>query len=252
MEAVIIAGGLGVRLLPLTEHCPKHLLPVAGIPFVVHQLTKLAEADIGRVVLATSYLADQFEPVLGDGSRWGIELVYVREQTPLGTGGAISNAAIHLRSKTAEPVVIFNGDILSGHDLSAQIAQHRDREAEVTLHLVEVEDARAFGCVPTDDAGNVLGFVEKSPNPVSRQINAGCYVFTSEHFRRDLPGPGVSRAGDVSRVAGEPSSRHGLPRQSLLARRRDARCAAPSVGRRRPRDRGELCLSWADRRCLAG
>ncbi|MGI8887785.1 MAG: sugar phosphate nucleotidyltransferase [Nocardioidaceae bacterium] len=188
MEAVIIAGGLGVRLLPLTEHCPKHLLPVAGIPFVVHQLTKLAEADIGRVVLATSYLADQFEPVLGDGSRWGIELVYVREQTPLGTGGAISNAAIHRRSKPAEPVVIFNGDILSGHDLSAQIAQHRDREAEVTLHLVEVEDARAFGCVPTDDAGNVLGFVEKSPNPVSRQINAGCYVFTRSIFDAISPG----------------------------------------------------------------
>jgi len=147
------------------------------VPFVLHQLAKLSAAGIERVVLATSYYADQFRPVLGDGSAWGLELVYVREAEPLGTGGAIRNAARHLFSGAADPVVILNGDILSGHSLSDQLISHRSHDAEVTLHLVEVDDARAYGCVPTDPGGAVTAFVEKSQTPVSRQINAGCYVF---------------------------------------------------------------------------
>ncbi len=177
VEAVIVAGGLGTRLRPLTEHRPKHLLPVAGIPFVVHQIAKLAEAGVDRVVLATSYHAELFEPVLGDGSRWDLELVYVTENEPLGTAGAIRNAASRLDPAGTDPIVILNGDILSGHDLRAQISYHQDRAAEITLHLVEVDDARAYGCVPTDDEGRVTAFLEKSPDPVSRQINAGCYLF---------------------------------------------------------------------------
>jgi mannose-1-phosphate guanylyltransferase len=178
VEAVIVAGGLGTRLLPLTEHRPKHLLPVGGVPFVAHQLAKLGGAGIGRVVLATSYYADMFEPTLGDGSAWGVELVYVREEIPLGTAGAIRSAATFLESAPDDPVVILNGDILSSHDLSAQLDHHRSAGADVTLHLVAVDDARAYGCVPTDDDGTVIAFVEKSPNPISNQINAGCYIFT--------------------------------------------------------------------------
>ncbi len=182
MEAVIVAGGLGTRLLPLTQLQPKPLLPVAGVPFVVHQLAKLAATGIRRVVLATSYRADRFEPVLGDGSAWGIELLYVTDDAPLGTGGAIRNATASLQSRPEDPVVILNGDILSGHDIRAQLRRHRDTAADVTLHLVEVEvdAARAYGCVPTDADGTVVAFVEKSPHPVSPQINAGCYVFTRD------------------------------------------------------------------------
>ncbi|MBA2697991.1 MAG: NDP-sugar synthase [Nocardioidaceae bacterium] len=176
MEAIIVAGGLGTRLRPLTVNAPKHLLPVAGIPFVGHQLAKLAEAGVARVLLATSYHADQFEPELGDGRAWGVELVYATEEQPLGTGGAIRNVASRLESAADEPIVILNGDILSGHDLPAQVQHHREAGADVTLHLVEVADARAYGCVPTED-GRVTAFHEKSPDPVSRQINAGCYVF---------------------------------------------------------------------------
>lgn len=181
VEAVIVAGGLGTRLLPLTESRPKHLLPVAGVPLVVHQLAKLAAAGIDRVVLATSYRADMFKPVLGDGQQWGIDLVYIKETEPLGTGGAIRNAASELGSAAGEPVVVLNGDILSGHDLQGQVDSFRAAAADVSLHLVELPDPRAFGCVPTDETGRVMAFIEKSQSPVSSQINAGCYV-----FRRDI------------------------------------------------------------------
>jgi mannose-1-phosphate guanylyltransferase len=177
VEAVIVAGGLGSRLLPLTRHSPKHLLPVAGVPFVVHQIAKLAAAGVEHVVLATNYQADQFAPVLGDGEAWGVRLTYVTEDEPLGTGGAIRHVAEHLGSGPEDPVVVLNGDILSGHDLGAQLKYHTDTAADVTLHLVEVADARAYGCVPTDESGRVLAFVEKSPDPVTQQVNAGCYLF---------------------------------------------------------------------------
>jgi mannose-1-phosphate guanylyltransferase len=177
VEAVIVAGGLGSRLLPLTTYTPKHLLPVAGVPLVVHQIAKLAAAGARHVVLATSYQADKFAPELGDGGRWGVRLTYVTEEEPLGTGGAIRNVVDHLDADPDEPVVVLNGDILSGHDLRRQLKHHDESGADVTLHLVEVGDARAYGCVPTDDGGRVLAFVEKSPDPVSHQINAGCYLF---------------------------------------------------------------------------
>jgi mannose-1-phosphate guanylyltransferase len=180
-EAVIVAGGFGTRLLPLTARRPKHLLNVGGVPFLEHQIARLAEAGVDHVVLATSYRADLFEPVLGDGSRWGVGLEYVQEEEPLGTAGAIRNVAGALRDDPEGAVVILNGDILSGHDLRRQLADFetpRDgRPVDVSLHLVEVADARPFGCVPTDDAGRVTGFVEKSEHPVTRQVNAGCYVF---------------------------------------------------------------------------
>ena len=180
-EAVIVAGGFGTRMLPLTERRPKHLLEVGGVPFLEHQIAKLAAAGVDHVVLATSYRAELFRPVLGDGERFGVRLTYVTEVEPLGTGGAIRNVAEALTGEADGAVVILNGDVLSDHDLGAQLADFeraRDgRSVDVSLHLVEVDDARAFGCVPTGGDGRVLAFVEKSENPVSNQVNAGCYVF---------------------------------------------------------------------------
>lgn len=176
-----MAGGFGTRMLPLTEHRPKHLLECGGVPFLEHQLSRLAAAGVGHVVLATSYRAELFEPVLGDGSRWGIEVDYVLEVEPLGTGGAIHHVAPALGGDPDGAVVVLNGDVLSGHDLAAQLRDFETpragRPVDVSLHLVEVEDARAFGCVPTDAAGRVTGFTEKSEHPVTNQVNAGCYVF---------------------------------------------------------------------------
>ena len=151
------------------------MLTVAGIPVTEHQLKMAKAAGINEIVLATSYLSEVFTPYFGDGSQWGMSIKYAVEKEPLGTGGAIRNAAQLLETK--ESVVILNGDVLSSHNLAKQISEHEAHDADVTLHLTEVEDARAFGCVPTDAEGRVTAFLEKMDNPVTNQINAGCYVF---------------------------------------------------------------------------
>jgi mannose-1-phosphate guanylyltransferase len=180
-EAILLVGGKGTRLRPLTTHTPKPLLPVAGVPLLTHQLARAAAAGITRVVLATSYLAELFREEYGDGSALGLELVHVAESKPLGTGGAIRNAAGQLTCDRDEPVMVFNGDILSGLDIAALRAGHSASGADVTLHLIRVADPRAFGLVPTDGEGRVLAFLEKPETPeqlVTDQVNAGCYVFT--------------------------------------------------------------------------
>ena len=173
--AILLVGGFGTRLMPLTRNTPKPMLTVAGIPVTEHQLIMAKAAGITEIVLATSYLSEVFTPYFGDGSQWGMSIKYAVEKEPLGTGGAIRNAAQLLETK--ESVVILNGDVLSSHNLAEQIRQHEAHDADVTLHLTEVEDARAFGCVPTDQEGRVTAFLEKMENPVTNQINAGCYVF---------------------------------------------------------------------------
>ena len=173
--AILLVGGFGTRLMPLTKNTPKPMLTVAGVPVTEHQISMAKAAGINEIVLATSYLSDVFIPYFGDGSKWGIKIKYAVEEEPLGTGGAIRNAAQLLDSN--ESVVILNGDVMSSHNLGEQIRQHEAHDADVTLHLTQVQDARAFGCVPTDSNGRVTAFLEKMENPVTNQINAGCYVF---------------------------------------------------------------------------
>jgi len=179
---ILLVGGFGTRLKPLTNQTPKPMLPVGGLPVTEHQLLAAKKAGITKVILATSYLSEVFTPYFGDGSKWGMELKYAVEKEPLGTGGAIRNAAklIDLEAaRTAhEEFVIFNGDVLSHHSIAAQLEFHRKNKADVTLHLINVTDARAFGCVPTDSNGRVTAFLEKMDNPVTNAINAGCYVFS--------------------------------------------------------------------------
>src|SRR5215469_10003434 len=177
LEAIMLVGGRGTRLRPLTLSAPKPLLPTAGVPFLAHQLARASESGVTHVVLATSYRAEMFTEAFGDGSSFGLSIDYVYESSPLGTGGGIRNAASRLRGGPDEPVVILNGDILSGHDLPAQVDVHRKADAAVTLHLTEVENPSRYGCVPTDGSGRVTAFLEKTPNPVTNKINAGCYVF---------------------------------------------------------------------------
>ena len=173
---ILLVGGFGTRLKPLTNESPKPMLPVAGLPVTEHQILAAKKAGLHTIVLATSYLAEVFTPYFGDGSKWGIKILYAVEKEPLGTGGAIRNAAELLGRD--EPIVIFNGDVLSRHSIADQIAFHLEKGADVTLHLIDVEDARAFGCVPTDTSGRVSAFLEKMDNPVTNSINAGCYVFS--------------------------------------------------------------------------
>lgn len=177
VEAILLVGGLGTRLRPLTEHLPKPMLPVAGVPFVAHQVARAAAAGVSRVVLATSYRAEAFESYVPDLARYGAEVELMLEPSPLGTAGAIRNAVERLSADPDDPVVVFNGDILDGHDLAAQLARHREWDADVTLYLTEVDDPRAFGSVLVGMDGRVSEFLEKSPEPVTNRVNAGCYVF---------------------------------------------------------------------------
>lgn len=190
---ILLVGGFGTRLKPLTNETPKPMLPVGGLPVTEHQLLAAKKAGINTVVLATSYLAEVFTPYFGDGSKWDMKLLYAEENEPLGTGGAIRNAASLVDfAGTNEEFVIFNGDVLSGHNIAAQLDFHRANQADVTLHLIDVTDARAFGCVPTDSNGKVLDFLEKMENPVTNSINAGCYVFNASVISQIPAGKVVS------------------------------------------------------------
>jgi mannose-1-phosphate guanylyltransferase len=176
---ILLVGGMGTRLMPLTRDTPKPMLPIAGLPVTEHQIMAAKRAGITTLVLATSYLSEIFTPYFGDGSHWEMEILYAVEETPLGTGGAIKNAAaaLNLPAGSDEPIVIFNGDVLSSHNLKEQIQEHIAHKADVTLHLTHVNDARAYGCVPVDENGRVTAFLEKMENPITNIINAGSYVF---------------------------------------------------------------------------
>ena len=175
-SAILLVGGMGTRLLPLTLKTPKPMLQVAGVPFTEHQIRKAADAGIAEIVLATSYKSELFEPYFGNGERFGIKIKYAVEKSALGTGGGIRNAANLLAD--CDQVVIFNGDVLSGHDLTRQLEFHKKHQADITLYLTQVEDARAYGCVELLENKQVKSFLEKMENPISNLINAGCYIFS--------------------------------------------------------------------------
>lgn len=183
-DAVILVGGKGTRLRPLTVNTPKPMLPTAGFPFLQHLLARIQAAGIRHVVLSTSYRAEVFSDYFGDGSDFGLEIEYVFEEEALGTGGGIRNVYDKLRHDT---VMVFNGDVLADTDLGAILDTHEEKDADVTMHLVRVSDPSAFGCVPTDTTGRVLEFLEKTEDPPTDQINAGCYVFRREILEQDIP-----------------------------------------------------------------
>ncbi|MEB3019964.1 mannose-1-phosphate guanylyltransferase [[Mycobacterium] crassicus] len=174
VDAVVLVGGKGTRLRPLTLSAPKPMLPTAGLPFLTHLLSRIAAAGVEHVILSTSYKPEVFAEEFGDGAALGLQIEYVTEDEPLGTGGGIANVAEKLRHDTA---MVFNGDVLSGADLGELYRYHCEQDAEATLHLVRVGDPRAFGCVPTTD-GRVTAFLEKTEDPPTDQINAGCYVLS--------------------------------------------------------------------------
>lgn len=193
-DAVILVGGKGTRLRPLTLSAPKPMLPTAGLPFLTHLLARIEAAGIKHVVLGTSFKAEVFEDYFGDGSKMGLEIDYVFENEPLGTGGGIRNVLPKLRG---DNIMVFNGDVLGGTDLNAILDTHTKTDADVTLHLVRVGDPRAFGCVPTDEEGRVSAFLEKTQDPPTDQINAGCYVFKREIIEQIPEGRPVSVEREV-------------------------------------------------------
>ena len=153
------------------------MLPTAGVPFLTHLLSRIREAGVDAVVLGTSYLAETFSDHFGDGAALGLEIEYVVEDQPLGTGGGIRNVFKHL---SADDVLVFNGDVLAGTDLTRRRRHAPSHEGRRHPAPRRVQDPRAFGCVPTDDDGRVTAFLEKTEDPPTDQINAGCYVFRRE------------------------------------------------------------------------
>ena len=183
MKAILLAGGKGTRLRPLTIHTPKPIVPIFNRPFLHYQLDLLKQVpEIDEVILSLNYQPRGIEAVFGDGSETGLALRYVVEPTPLGTAGAIRYSGASLR----EPVVVFNGDVLTEIDLAAVIALHRERRAKATIVLTPVENPRAYGLVETDGKGNVSRFLEKPGEDeiTCNTINAGIYVLEPDTFDR--------------------------------------------------------------------
>ncbi len=174
MRAVILVGGEGTRMRPLTLTTPKAMLPVLNRPFLEHTFRYLLAAGVNRVALATSYLPTAIEDYFGDGRRFRLRINYIVEDTPLGTGGAVKNVARYLD----DTFVVLNGDVFTDLDLKAMLAFHREREAVATMALVTVDDPSPFGVVVTDSGGRITRFVEKPPreSAPSRHINAGIYI----------------------------------------------------------------------------
>src|SRR6201994_2485563 len=187
MQALILAGGQGTRLRPLTSTIPKPVVPLVGRPFISYMLEWLRSHGVDDVILGCGHMADGVRDVLGDGESLGIRLRYIEEPRPLGTGGALKFAEDLLD----ERFFMLNGDVLTDIDLTAQLEQHEATGARATLALQPVEDPSAYGLVRQFDDGSVKGFLEKpSPDQIDTNlINAGAYI-----LQRDIL-TGVAPAG---------------------------------------------------------
>ena len=184
MKAILLAGGQGTRLRPLTLNTPKPIVPIFDRPFLQYQIDLLRKVpEIDEIVLSLNYQPTRIEEVLGDGSALGVKLRYAVEPQPLGTGGAIKYAA---GDAHGEPIVVFNGDVLTAVDVNAVLALHRSRKARATIVLTPVENPAAYGLVETDADGNIQAFVEKpSPDEIRCDtINAGIYVLEPDTLDR--------------------------------------------------------------------
>ncbi|HXG84414.1 MAG TPA: NDP-sugar synthase [Pyrinomonadaceae bacterium] len=177
MQALILAGGKGTRLRPLTMYTPKPIVPVLNRPFLLYQIEILKRAGITDITLSLSYQPDKIERLLDDGAEYGVKLRYVTEPQPLGTGGAYKFAA----NSTGETTIVFNGDVLTDLDVSEIIEFHRQKQAEATIVLTPVENPAAYGLVETDEENRVSRFREKPSAEeiaglATKNVNAGIYI----------------------------------------------------------------------------
>ena len=188
MNAVVLVGGEGTRLRPLTLTTPKPLLPLMGRPFLHHVLDHLAAHGVHRVILSSPYLAEIFEPFIA--ARHGDpKITWITESEPLGTGGAVLNA---LDAVGQEPFFVLNGDILTDLDLGAMRERHEGTGAGVSIATIHAEDARPFGLIASDASGRIEEFREKPTDLVSGDVNAGTYLLDPAVLRALGPGGKVS------------------------------------------------------------
>jgi NDP-sugar pyrophosphorylase family protein len=190
MQAIVLVGGEGTRLRPLTYGTPKPMVPIMNVPFLARTLERLYTAEIREVILAAGYMPQAIVDYFGDGTQLGMKVTYAIEETPLGTAGAIKNVEPHIDG----PFFVLNGDILTSLDLRAMRAYHESKGGIGTLHLIRVEDPSHFGCVAHDANGRVSAFVEKPPQgeESTDEINAGTYLLEREILQYIPPGRNVS------------------------------------------------------------
>ncbi len=184
MRAIILVGGEGTRLRPLTLNRLKGMVTMAGHPFLKYQFEFLKQHGVKNVTLSICHMPEKIKRTYGTGQAFGMRLNYAVEQEPLGTGGAIKNAFTQFRSPNQEPVVVMNGDILTAIDLTKMLEQHRRKKAALSIGLTWVEDPSAYGVVQFNKDKRILKFIEK-PAPsedVSHWINAGVYLFSPPAF----------------------------------------------------------------------
>jgi mannose-1-phosphate guanylyltransferase len=181
MKAVILVGGEGTRLHPLTLNTPKAMVPILNKPFLEYLILYLKEHGVRDIILTTSYLPHRIQSHFGDGTELGTRLTYLVEETPLGTAGAVKNASALLDG----PFFVINGDIITGIDLGAMMSQHRKRKPGVSLALTPVDNPTMYGVVETDSKGMVKRFVEKPRREevTTNMINAGIYILEPEVLR---------------------------------------------------------------------
>jgi mannose-1-phosphate guanylyltransferase len=195
VQALVLAGGEGTRLRPLTLTLPKPVIPLAGQPFLTFMLDWLKRHGVTDVLLSCGYRSHDVERVLGD-IHGGMRLRYVVEDEPLGTAGPLRLAADS--GVLDDRVLVLNGDTLTDIDLTAEIAQHERTGAQATLALVPVEDTSSYGVVPTGEDGQVEAFLEKRPGPApTNRINAGAYVLDRSVVDMVPPGRAVSIEREV-------------------------------------------------------
>jgi NDP-sugar pyrophosphorylase family protein len=183
MKAILLAGGKGTRLRPLTIHTPKPIVPIFNRAFLHYQIDLLKQVpEIDEIILSLNYQPRRIEEIFGDGSALDIRIRYVVEPAPLGTAGAIKYAGDSL----TESVVVFNGDVLTQIDLGAVIRLHRERRARATIVLTPVDNPTAYGLVETEADGTVRRFLEKpsADEITTNNINAGIYVLEPDTFDR--------------------------------------------------------------------
>jgi len=173
MKAIILAGGFGTRLRPLTNDIPKPLLPIKGKPIIEHAIKNFKKHGIEDIILSIGFMADKIKNYFGNGGKWGVKISYIVEDEPLGTGGAIKKAAQGLK----ETFLVINGDNLADFDWQSAIKTHQEKNAKITLQLYPVEDVTKYGIARLVD-GKIVEFIEKPTieRAPSNLNNAGGYI----------------------------------------------------------------------------
>ncbi|TAL47030.1 nucleotidyltransferase family protein [archaeon] len=194
MKAIILCGGQGTQMRPLTLSSPKGMLPIGYKPLLEHTVAMLKEQGIYNLIFAVGYLGEQIIKYFNDGSNFGTKINYLTEKEPLGTGGAVKQT----ENMISSTFIVVNGDIIfSKLDLKELLQFHKDKQALCTVVLTKVSDARPFGLVETDADGKIKAFTEKPKFSSAGWVNAGIYVLEPEIFQMIKPNKHVSLEADI-------------------------------------------------------